>query len=356
MHTPAIVERLLLVEDDSIDALAVRRELAESTSGDVEITHVENLAKALELMQEPYYDVVLLDLHLPDSEGLATLTQFVDATDRLAIVVLTGIDDDQLGNETIAAGAQDYLPKSRLGDGLLWRAIRHAQERSQLLARIRESHEALWQADARAQARIAHDLHDGVNQSLTAAGVLARRLRQQLDEQSNALTPVSNQLADMLGSLQSQVNAAITGLAPPVLEKQGLTGALVQLTRQWKDTLGLECRFEGPKKLTVPAGHVSLQLYRISQEAVHNAVRHSGAKRISLSLRDDTRRVLLRIDDDGRGFDPKTQMHSRSNLGLQSMAHRALSLGGKLVIHSQPGRGTSIQCIVPHDRIDRYLS
>lgn len=356
MHYSVTVERLLLVEDDPVDAQAVRRELKETSPGNVEITHAENLEKALELTRELQYGVVLLDLHLPDSEGLVTLFRFVEETDGLTIVVLTGIDDEQLGNEAIAAGAQEYLPKSRLGDGLLSRAIRHALERAQLLARVREGHEALWQADALAQSRIAHDLHDGVNQTLTAAGVLARRLRQELGEQSNTLAPLSAQLAEMLGSLQSQVNAAITGLAPPALEQQGLTGALVQLTRQWQDALGLELRFDGPAKLTIPAGHVSLQLYRISQEAVHNAVRHSGAKRISLALRDDSRRVLLRIDDDGCGFDPQTKMHAPSNLGLQSMAHRAVSLGGKLVIHSQPGRGTSIQCIIPSDRIRRYAS
>lgn len=356
MHSSATVERLLLVEDDPIDAQAVRRELENSSYSDVEIAHVEDLAKALELTQDDVFGIVLLDLHLPDSEGLETLRRFVDETDDLPIVVLTGIDDEQLGNEAIAAGAQEYLPKSRLGDGLLSRAIRHAVERTQLLARVREGHEALWQADAQEQARIAHDLHDGVNQTLTAASVLARRLRQELDEQSNALTPLSKELADMLCALQSQVNAAITGLAPPVLEQQGLTGALVQLTRQWKDALGLELRFDGPAKLAIPAGHVSLQLYRISQEAVHNAVRHSGAKRISLALRDDSRRVLLRIDDDGCGFDSQAKMHTQSNLGLQSMAHRAVSLGGKLVIHSQPGRGTSIRCIIPTDRIRRNAS
>ncbi|MEQ8838239.1 MAG: response regulator, partial [Lacipirellulaceae bacterium] len=293
MHSPPTVEHLLLVEDDAIDAQAVQREL-ESDSGErFEITHVEDLQKALELTHERNYDIVLLDLHLPDSEGNSTLKRFVEETEDLPIVVLTGINDDEIGKQLIAAGAQDYLPKSRLGDGLLGPAIRHAMERSQLLTRVRESQEAQMQADTEAQLRIANDLHDGVNQTLTAAGVTAQSLQRQLAEQSNVLTPKAKELCETLVALQGQVNAAIAGLAPPELEQLGLTGALVQLTQQWKSAQGLECRFEGPARLRIPAGHLSLQLYRISQEALHNAVRHSGAKRILLSRKECTRGVLL---------------------------------------------------------------
>lgn len=118
--------RVLLVEDDEGDALIVRL-LLEDSGLLAELTHVERVADAEALAQE--YDCALLDLGLPDASGLEGLNRLRTAADGLAILVLTGMSDEERGVQALAAGAQDYLVKGHVDAELLARSIRYAVER-----------------------------------------------------------------------------------------------------------------------------------------------------------------------------------------------------------------------------------
>jgi len=89
---------------------------------------------------------------------------------------------------------------------------------------------------------------------------------------------------------------------------------------------------------------VQAAAYRVGQEALHNALRHSGAKEISVTLSRTARRVILEISDDGTGFDPEL---ASGGLGLASMRERAAAVGGTLRITSAPGAGTRVRLAVP---------
>ncbi|MEE9602225.1 MAG: response regulator, partial [Thermoguttaceae bacterium] len=127
--------RVLLVEDNPIDARTVREVLSEARGamdvrhGLFTVTRVERLEPALELLVAERFSVVLLDLRLPDSDGLETLAQVRSAAGNTPIVVLAGVDDDRLALAAIQQGAQDFLAKGRLESSLLRRTIRHAVER-----------------------------------------------------------------------------------------------------------------------------------------------------------------------------------------------------------------------------------
>lgn len=127
--------RVLLVEDNPIDARTVREVLSEARGamdvrhGLFTVTRVERLEPALELLVAERFGVVLLDLRLPDSDGLETLAQIRSAAGNTPIVVLAGVDDDRLALAAIQQGAQDFLAKGRLESSLLRRTIRHAVER-----------------------------------------------------------------------------------------------------------------------------------------------------------------------------------------------------------------------------------
>src|SRR4051812_12160631 len=118
--------RVLLVEDDDGDALIVE-DLLEESAATVQLLHVRTLADALEVAAG--HDCALLDLNLPDTTGVSGLQRLREAAADLAILVLTGLDDERQGIEALAAGAQDYLIKGHVDGRLLARSIRYAVER-----------------------------------------------------------------------------------------------------------------------------------------------------------------------------------------------------------------------------------
>jgi signal transduction histidine kinase len=126
--------KVLLVEDNPDDADLLREALAESRGERVEVVAVETLREGLAHLVSTPVDLLLLDLSLPDSQGLETVTRALAGAARVPIIVLTGLDDDALGVEAIHAGAQEYLAKGQLDGTLLRRSMRYAIERHRLLA------------------------------------------------------------------------------------------------------------------------------------------------------------------------------------------------------------------------------
>jgi PAS domain S-box-containing protein len=129
--------KALLVEDNAADVRMLRELLKEFPAGTFELQHVDRLDLALERLQSEIFDVVLLDLCLPDSWGVETLTITHKIASGLPIVVLTGLDDEQFALEVVRAGAQDYLVKGRFDSQLLARTIRYAVKRKQAEEEVR---------------------------------------------------------------------------------------------------------------------------------------------------------------------------------------------------------------------------
>jgi serine phosphatase RsbU (regulator of sigma subunit) len=136
--------RVLLVEDDEGDAFLVRELLLDAAT-DITIERVRSVAEAAEALPGDF-DCVLLDLGLPDAQGLEALRHVVDAAPNLAVLVLTGLADEFRGIEAVSSGAQDYLVKGNIDGELLRRAIRYAVERK----RADESVRRLYESEARA--------------------------------------------------------------------------------------------------------------------------------------------------------------------------------------------------------------
>jgi diguanylate cyclase (GGDEF)-like protein/PAS domain S-box-containing protein len=139
--------RVLLIEDSLTDARFIREVLSRESPSGFEVQHAERLAAGLEWLERRETDVVLLDLTLPDSEGLDTLSATAAVAGPVPILVLTGFDDDELARQAMSAGAQDYLPKGGVDGHSLARALRHAIERKRTAERLR------FQADILAAVR-----------------------------------------------------------------------------------------------------------------------------------------------------------------------------------------------------------
>jgi PleD family two-component response regulator len=124
---------VLLIEDNPTDVLLVRQACAAVPLVPCVFTHVERLSEGLKCLSEARFDVILLDLGLPDSQGLETLAKVKALASAVPILILSGLDDESLSLQAVRAGAQDYLSKAHIDGYIVTRAIRYAIERHQIL-------------------------------------------------------------------------------------------------------------------------------------------------------------------------------------------------------------------------------
>lgn len=130
----------LLIEDNPDDALLIQRDLTGSSKGAYTVAHVERLADGLKILKGINFDVILLDLGLPDAPaGIETFEKAYAHASHIPIIVLTGYDDDTIAVESVQKGAQDYIVKGQVTGTMLARAIRYAIERKKLLAQLEHS-------------------------------------------------------------------------------------------------------------------------------------------------------------------------------------------------------------------------
>ena len=135
--------RVLLVEDSATDALLLREMLSEVSGSEYAITHVERVADARQQLAGGRFDVVLVDLGLPDASGLQALSGLGPATLQTPVIVLTGTDDDAIGTAALHLGAQDFVRKHELQPALISRTIAYAIERQTKRRELRENEDRL---------------------------------------------------------------------------------------------------------------------------------------------------------------------------------------------------------------------
>jgi two-component system sensor histidine kinase UhpB len=210
---------------------------------------------------------------------------------------------------------------------------------SRLEAERRRAGSVALRAQEEERARVARDLHDEVNQSLTGLLLRLEAVREaappELEDEIADTKALANQAMRELLSLARQ-------LRPTALDDLGLVAAIAGQIEQVSRSGAVAGLIEEGDFSDLD-GDVQLVVYRVAQEALSNAVRHSGAGRIEVSLRRAADGVELTVADDGRGF---AFEESESGLGIAGMRERALLLGGELTIESRPGRGTTVRLTV----------
>jgi two-component system, NarL family, sensor histidine kinase UhpB len=229
--------------------------------------------------------------------------------------------------------------------GLSTDIVRLAASFNRMLERLenerRRSGELVIGAQEEERKRIARDLHDEVNQSLTA---LLLRIEA-------AAQDAPAQLKDQLAEVKALADKAMgelldlaRQLRPTALDDHGLVAALRTHVRDFDRRGPAKASFWADPRLGELSPDSQVVVYRVAQEALMNASRHSGASRVEVSLEPRDTRVQLQVADNGRGF---AFADEGKGLGLDGMRERALLVGGALEIDSRPGKGTTITLEVP---------
>ncbi|GHB29291.1 hypothetical protein GCM10010331_15060 [Streptomyces xanthochromogenes] len=211
-------------------------------------------------------------------------------------------------------------------------------------ARLYERSRELTIAEERS--RLAHELHDAVSQKLFSLRLTAQAATALVDRDPARAKGELQQVALLAAEAADELRAAVVELRPAALEEDGLVHTLRTQIQVLDRAHAARVTFENRGVRALPPAQEEA-LLRVAQEALHNALRHSGAGRVEVVLERSGQGAVLRIGDDGRGFDPGLVRRAGRHLGLVSMRHRASGVGGRLTVQSAPGEGATIEMEVP---------
>jgi signal transduction histidine kinase len=206
-------------------------------------------------------------------------------------------------------------------------------------------------AQEKERQRISRELHDTVSQDLSALKIMCVSL---LENHPELPADTKNRLSDMAGILAGTINAVrdlAYGLRPPALDVLGLARTISMHCEDFSQRTGLSVDFSSVGAEGLPLDpDMQINLFRLTQEGLNNARKHADARQVSVRLVASFPDLILRIEDDGKGFDVQRRLadarHER-RLGLRSMEERAALLGGNMRIESRPMQGTKITVKVP---------
>ncbi len=329
---------VLVVDDDSNNRDVLERHLKRQGYG---VATAENGRQALEMMSASSFDLLLLDILMPEVDGFEVLKRLKSDVrlQHIPVIMISALNDMDLAIRCIELGAEDYLPKPF--DPILLRARtvaclerKHAYEHRRRVTVLDERN------------RIAREIHDTLAQSFAGILLHSRLARRIVETQPVEAWCIIEQVSEIAQQGLIQARRSVWDLHPEANEYRDLTRKLTQYIERLSSgaTAVIEMRIHGSQRDVTPC--IGMELVRIGQEALSNALRHAQPCNVTCDLTFEPDQVVMSITDDGKGFDLKHQVDS-IGYGLTSMSQRAERLGGRFTISSQPGQGTEVSVWVP---------
>ncbi len=224
--------------------------------------------------------------------------------------------------------------------------LQEAEQRETLRGEMLKQIVAAQEAERQ---RIARELHDETGQALTAIGLGLRGVSIALPENTQSATQNLRRLEALVSQSLTELQRLIADLRPSHLDDLGLPAALRWYSGEVEKRVPLTTHVEitGEEK-NLPAP-LKIALFRVTQEALNNVVKHARARKVDIRLHYGVEEVLIVVKDDGVGFDMNVLTHKKgTSWGLVGMVERANLLGGRFDIHSQVGEGTRIEVTIPY--------
>jgi signal transduction histidine kinase len=218
----------------------------------------------------------------------------------------------------------------------------HYRSRLEALERTRELEQEIIRISEREQQRIGQDLHDSVCQNLAAINCATGMLRARLETAAPGEAKAAGEIQALLEDTLLETRFLARGIFPVQVEKEGLAVALEELVANTNRLHSLPVSIEIDGEIDIKDPETAMHLYRITQEALSNALRHAKATTIKISLRQDAKRCTLAIKDDGSGI----RAPNPRGMGMQTIQYRSRLIGGEIVISDAPPKGTLVQCFV----------
>ncbi|MBD2515440.1 hybrid sensor histidine kinase/response regulator [Nostoc sp. FACHB-973] len=376
--------KILLIEDNLASARLLQEFLMQAQSQDFTLVHVKRLEEALQELSQCDYDVILLDLTLPDSEGLSSLPPLIGQAPSTPIVVLTNTNDEELAIEAVRQGAQDYLVKRQVNVDVLVRSLRYAIERKQVLESLRTVNQTLQtrveertaelvkakelnQFKSEFVSMLSHDIRNPLNTILLAAGLLQNHDEKLTKEKKfNHLQMIRLAIKNMAQLLDEVtfIGKADSGRLRCELVCLDLEAFCRQLVNEAQLTANdkhLSLMFASFGQLGEALWDESL-LRHILGNLLSNAIKYSlpgGIVRFELIGQEEA--VIFRVQDWGIGipeenqkrlFEPFRRADNVGNipgtgLGLAIAKKCVEAHGGEIVVNSQVGVGTTFTVTLP---------
>jgi len=195
------------------------------------------------------------------------------------------------------------------------------------------------------QQRLGQDLHDELGQHLVALGFAVERLKEDLEQQHPQQAEAAERIADQLHNAIGKARDMARGLSPVGPEEGSLEAALEQLAQSTSRLSGKSCAYVSGSPIPIQEGTQAVHLYRIAQEALNNAIKHSQAREVLIALESTEEGLCLRVSDNGIGFNSNSA--EDIGMGLNIMHYRARTIGGVLTIQPNSPSGTLVTCLIP---------
>ncbi|MCF4970512.1 hybrid sensor histidine kinase/response regulator [Nostoc sp. CMAA1605] len=375
---------ILLIEDNIAEARLLQEYLQQAESKQFSLVHVKRLGDGLNTLRHNNYDVILLDLTLPDSQGLSSLSLLIEQSPSIPIVVLTNTNDEDLAIEAVRQGAQDYLVKRQVNVHVLVRALCYAIERKQTLEslrilnkslenRVEESTAELVKAQEINQFKsdfvsmFSHDIRNPLNTILLAAGLLQDNEDKLSQEKKHShfqmIRSAIKNMAQLLDEV-SFIGKADAGKLWCDLIAVDLEAFCRQLVEEFQLAIKdkqIKVIFDCPQPLEPILLDESL-FRHILANLLGNAIKYSNpGGQVNLELLNQKKTVTLIIQDSGIGISIEDQkqlfqpFHRGDNVGGISGTGLGLAIvkkcvdahEGEIFVDSEVGVGTTVTVIFP---------
>lgn len=371
---------ILFVEDDPDDELLVRETLSEAAAGVYRIFHAATWTLARAELCSKSFDVVLLDLNLPDSSGLELIESVLSAAPDTPIVIVTGLDDEEVAQTALQHGVQDYVVKGDIGHQILPRTIRHAIDRQRLLLQLEESKRAELQLKDEFISHVSHELRSPLSAIYQLSTILLDEIPGELNAEQKEFVEIvfrnAVQLRDMIADLM-EVTRAETGKLNVEPREIRLEDPIRDVVRSLRGVAS-EKRVELQADLSDAELRVLADGGRVRQilgNLVGNAIKFTpsgGRVRVRAAVcESDPSYARITVEDTGRGLsaplldriferlyqaEPDRE-EGRTGLGLGLYISKQLVSrhGGRIWVESEPGKGSEFHFTLPLYSLARLI-